>query len=88
MKDKVTGAVLQDLIPFFLYKHMHRAGTDSICLYLKRGETLIVSLCSVLCWGLEKVFTLFYPLCSTDVSSVPSTTPQLDCRAHKSLMML
>lgn len=62
MRDKVRGAVLQDLIPFSLHKHMNRAGTDSVCLYLKRGETLILFLCSILCWVLEKVLILFYPV--------------------------
>lgn len=48
MRDKIT--VLWDLIPSSLHKHMHRAATDSVCLYLERCEILIVSLCSVLCW--------------------------------------
>lgn len=53
-------------------------------------------------WKVDSIFTFsivlgagkgFHSLlslapCGTDASSVPSTIPQLDCRAHKSMMML
>lgn len=86
MRDKVTGAVLQDLIPSSLHKHTHRAGTDSVCLYLKRCETLIPSLCSALCR--EKVLILFYSLYLAALMLVVFPAQHLDCRAHRSMMTL
>lgn len=69
----------------------HHQSRDRYCLPLNKVR-----------WKVDSIFTysivlgagrgfhslLSFAPCSTDVSSFPSTIPQLDCRAHKSMTML
>lgn len=85
LRDKVTG------FDSFLLTQTHAQSRDRqyLPLFKERWNTDSIFMFRIVL-GAGKGFHSLLSLtpCSTGVSSVPSTIPQLDCRAHKSMTML